>query len=62
MKKILKVMLVIVIIAGIVFSIINFTSVETKAGGLRGSLVYMDGDWRCMGDGDECPIGGGIVK
>jgi hypothetical protein len=44
-------------ISGIAFSIVNFTSVETKAAsGILGAWVYSDGTFRCMGDGNDCAI------
>ncbi len=58
MKKYLKIIMVVIMLAGIYFSISNFLSVELKAsGGLRGSWEDWPEGSVCMGSGDECGIG-----
>jgi len=57
MKRAGKVIAVLIMISGILFSISNFISLELKAGGGKGSWVFCLGTYRCMGDGNECSFG-----
>lgn len=57
-RKFLKVMLVLIMTAGIVFSGFNFISIKTNADPETGDWIYLAGKWRCGGDGDKCTIGG----
>jgi hypothetical protein len=54
MKKIVKLFMTTILIAGIGFSILNLLSVEINCGGLRGVWVNNV----CLGDGNECDIKG----
>ena len=54
MKKVMKVMLVLIMVLGIGFSLLNFISLELKAGAKTAAWVYRNGTWDCMGLGNEC--------
>lgn len=56
MIKGIKIIAIIFIMFGIVFSISNFVSIELKAknGGLQGVWVDIGGVCECTGDGNEC--------
>lgn len=54
-KKIAKIIMLILMLIGITFSISNFSSVEIEAGSKKdGACLYLNGKFRCMGDGNEC--------
>jgi len=53
-KKLTKIVLALIMILGIGFSISNLISVNLKAGEKTSVLVYIHGDWVCMGIGNEC--------
>lgn len=55
MKRITTIIMIIIILSGIAFSFFNFMSSELNASTMKGA--YVDED--CMGDGNECDIGGG---
>ncbi|HLP46328.1 MAG TPA: hypothetical protein VK469_10290 [Candidatus Kapabacteria bacterium] len=59
MKTYAKVVMIIIMFLGVVFSIFNFLSVESKAvtNPLKAATVYSAGEFRCMGDGTDCTIG-----
>jgi hypothetical protein len=61
MKKGIKIILIIIMLLGIVFSILNITSVGLKAwpgnGEMMGIWIYINGHEECADDGNECTIG-----
>jgi hypothetical protein len=58
MKKVIKIILIIIMLLGIVFSISNFIIPgKIKAASEKGVWVYVNGDWECTGDGESCDIG-----
>ena len=56
MKSGLKIIMIIIILIGIVFSISNIVSTELKAGGMKGIWVYDFGTQTCEGLGNQCDI------
>ncbi len=46
--------MIIIMVLGVVFSVSNFISIETKAGGMRGVVDQETG--KCVDKGDECGI------
>ncbi|HLP44373.1 MAG TPA: hypothetical protein VK469_00395 [Candidatus Kapabacteria bacterium] len=59
MKKFAKIMMILVMLLSVGFSIFNFLSIESKAvtNPLKAAWVYSAGEFRCMGDGNDCTIG-----
>jgi len=61
-KNIAKFMMVVFMIIGLIFSFLNITSNKTSASIIKkGAWVETPGSWQCMGDGNECTIGGGGI-
>ena len=57
MKKALKIISVCIMILGILFSILNFISIELNANGMMGVWIYnQTGERICDGNGSECSI------
>lgn len=59
MKKFFKIMMIVIMLLGIGFSLLNFASFEVeavKSRALYGAYVYQSGSIRCMGDGTDCII------
>ena len=54
MRKVLKILFIVAMILGIVFSVSNFLSVELKSTGLRG--IWADDTGACERVGNECDI------
>jgi len=56
LKKILKVIMLLFIVIGVVFSALNFFPMEVDANlkVKRGANVFQNGHWNCDGVGDDC--------
>jgi hypothetical protein len=60
MKKTFRIIMVVIMLLGIVFSISNFICVELKAAVKQGTWVDVGGgNLECMGLGNECDKSGG---
>ncbi len=59
MKKVLKIVMILIMLSGIVFSVFNFTSAKTKAAAKDGRYTYWpDGTIKdCEDIGKQCVIG-----
>ncbi len=56
MRKAIKIVIVLIIILGIVFSSSNFMSAKIIALGGKGAWVYSNGAFVCKGIGNDCPL------
>ena len=58
-KRSMKFLIIVIMILGISFSILNFLSMETRAFGLMGDWEDLgSGVEECMGEGTECIMNG----
>ena len=56
MKRVLKFVMIILMIVGVTFSVLNFISVDNIASGVFDGTIQSDG---CYGDALNCTTGGG---